>query len=217
MPTARRAARPRRHDVRININFASRGYLFFKKVYVIFMAALVVGAGVFAAEYHAFQDAASKEAALGRRLATLERAHLEAEKRVEGLKKSIPAGEMRSLAKQADFANAAISTRVFSWTAFLNRLEDIVPDGVGITSVSPDFQSLSIIISGSALSMDLAAEFLDRLTKSPYFEDIPPAFHTTETLADKDIGKTLQVFSLKIKYNPEGRKSAGAPRKEGSS
>ena len=203
--------------MRININFASRGYLFFKKVYVILLVALVVGTGAFAAEYHSFQGAASREAALQRRLATLERARIEAERRVEGLKKSVPANGMKTLAKQADFANAAISTRVFSWTAFLNRLEDIVPDGVGITSVSPDFQSLSISISGSALSMDLAAEFLDRLTKSPYFEDIPPAFHTSETLADKDIGKTLQVFSLKIKYNPEGRNSGVAPKKEGSS
>ena len=203
--------------MKININFASRGYLLFKKVYVIFMAALVVGAGAFAAEYHAFQGAASKEVALGRRLATLERARLETEKRVEGLKKNIPASEIKTLATQASFANAAISTRVFSWTAFLNRLEDIVPDGVGITSVSPDFQSLSISISGSATSMDKAAEFLDRLTKSPYFEDIPPAFHTSETLVDKDIGKTLQTFSLKIKYKPEGRNSVEAPRKEGSS
>jgi hypothetical protein len=56
-------------------------------------------------------------------------------------------------------------------------------------------------------------EFVDRLTKSKYFEEIPPDFHTSEVVVDKDIGMTVQKFNLIIKYNPEGTRSTNSPYK----
>ena len=59
-------------------------------------------------------------------------------------------------------------------------------------------------------------EFVDRLTKSKYFEEIPPDFHTSELLVDKDIGMTVQKFSLRIKYNPDGTRSSKSPYDHGA-
>jgi hypothetical protein len=104
---------------------------------------------------------------------------------------------------------------VFSWTEFLNRFESLVPDGVGISSVRPDFGTLEVDISGSADDMAALTGFIDRLTASEYFADAPPVFHTNEVEVDRVGGRRLQMFRLRIEYRPGGSKGAPQAGREG--
>lgn len=198
--------------MRIRINFASKEYLLVRKVYLVLLLALAAGVAVFFYNYHQYQRAAGMQSVLAGRVRMQAKLEAEARKRLSAIKQAVRKEDVAAYEKQAQFANAAIAKRVFSWTAFLNRLEEVVPEGVGLTRISPDFTTLDVDIAGTALGIGQVTEFVDRLTKSPYFEDIPPSFHTAEAVADKDIGKNIQVFSLRIRYRPDCRK--GAPEGE---
>jgi len=192
--------------MRIDINFASREYILVRKAYLVLAACIFTGVLVFVHSYHSYLCSVETAAKLKSQERLLDVRYAAAEKRLAELKKAVSPEEVKAASRQAAFANEAIRNRAFSWTAFLNRMEGVVPDGVGLTSLKPDFNSHNVDIAGVADSMGQLTEFVDRLTKSQYFEDLPPTFHTSESVVDKDIGKTLQVFNIKIHYNPDGRK-----------
>jgi Tfp pilus assembly protein PilN len=196
--------------MRLKINFASREYLQARKVYLALMLLLAASVLVFAYNYRVYKLASSEGAALKSQIELQRRLTDAMAVKLAQARKKVDRREVEATAMQAQFANMAIMKKAFSWTLFLNRLEDVVPDGVGIISIQPNFQTMDVDISGTALGMGQLTEFLTRLTRSPYYEDIPPTFHTSEIVVDKDIGMTAQVFNLKIRYNPEGRTTPSA-------
>ncbi|MGA2192629.1 MAG: PilN domain-containing protein [Nitrospirota bacterium] len=191
--------------MRIKINFASKEYLFARKIYLVLTAALAASVVVFIVNYTDYTYSASRRAALTAQLGLQKKLDDAFDKKLSEARKKAAETDVKAAALQAQFANMAIATRAFSWTEFLNRLEEVVPKGVCITGLRPSFASLDIDVSGNAISMDQLTEFMDRMTKSPYFEDIPPVFRTTDQVADSDIGMMLQVFNFKIKYDPDGK------------
>jgi Tfp pilus assembly protein PilN len=201
--------------MRIKINFASRDYMLARKMYVVLLLAIAVSFLVFASNYQGYRRSVEKNARLTEHLRTQEKQDKDAGARLSEIKKKVRQEDVEAASGEAVFANAAVRRRAFSWTTFLNRLEDVVPDGVGIKSIKPDFETLDVDISGTALDKDLVTELVDRMTRSKYFEDIPPVWHMTEKEVDKDIGKKVWDFSLKIRYIPEGRAKEAAAKKEG--
>ncbi|MGC2422733.1 MAG: PilN domain-containing protein [Nitrospirota bacterium] len=197
--------------MRIEINFASREYLLLRKAYLALAVAIAAAVLLFVYNYGEYRNSVQKVSSFSAQLALQQRIASEMDSKLVQIKKEVGGTDVKAALSEAEFANNAIARRVFSWTAFLNRLEEVVPAGVGITSVSPDFTTLEMNISGTALSSNQLMEFVDRLTKSKYFEEIPPDFHTSELLVDKDIGMTVQKFTLKIKYNPDGTRSSKSP------
>lgn len=194
----------------IKINFALREYLLARKVYLAVLLLLGAGILVFVYNYRVYSLASSECVALKSQLDLQKKLSDVMAVKLAQARKKIDKREVDATAKQAEFAGMAITKKAFSWTEFLNRLEDVVPNGVSISTIQPNFQSLDVDISGTALGMAQLTEFLKRLTSSPYFEDIPPTFRTSEAVVDKDIGMTVQVFNLKIRYSPGGRAAAGA-------
>jgi Tfp pilus assembly protein PilN len=167
-------------------------------------AAVLAGVAVFALNYSSYRSALDKGARLAGQAALMQKRMTELDTKLVDIKKKVNVSELASAELQADFANMAIRRRSFSWTVFLNRLEEVVPPGVGVTDISPNFQTLDVDIAGKARSVAHVTEFIQRLGASGYFEDIPPVFHTSEVVVDKDTGETAQTFSLKIRYKPEG-------------
>jgi Tfp pilus assembly protein PilN len=194
--------------MRIEINFASREYLLLRKAYLALAVAVLAAALLFVYNYGEYRNSVQKVRSFSAQLALQQRIASEMDSKLAQVKKEVGGTDVK-----ADFANNAIARRVFSWTAFLNRLEEVVPGGVGITDVKPDFQTLEMNISGTSLSSNQLMEFVERLTKSKYFEEIPPDFHASEVVVDKDIGMTVQKFNLIIKYNPDGTRSSKSPYK----
>jgi len=197
--------------MRIDINFASRDYLLGRKAYAVLLLCIIVAAAVFGVCFGMYRSAVSDARLLGQGVAREEKRLADLDRRLMEIKKTVNASEVAAASKEAEFANEAIIRRTFSWTAFLGRIEEVVPNGVAITSVTPNFSTLDVDIAGTASDIASLTDFVSRLTASQYFEDIPPSFHTSEVVADKDIGKTVQTFNLRIRYYPEGYKGKGRP------
>ncbi len=194
--------------MRIRINFASREYVLARKVNAVLILLLFCLGAIFSYNINDYRKALVRENMLVSEVKLHEKKESEVSSRLQEIKKTVHENEVKASLREAEFANMAISRRVFSWTAFLNRLEELVPPGVSIESIKPNFDTessnLDVDITGTALDMAGVTEFVGRITRSPYFDNLPPVFHSSEVMVDKDIGKTVQNFNLKIRYKPEG-------------
>lgn len=201
--------------MRLDINFASREHVLVRKVYLLLVLGIAGCVAATAVGYYMYLNDVRTSDRLRADIASHQKKLDETRKIVGGYAASLGPGTVKQAYNEAAFANAAISRRAFSWTTFLNRLEELVPDGVGITSIKPDFSSLYVDLSGSATDMNRVTEFIGRLARSEYFGDIPPTFSATEGEVDKVAKKTLWTFSLKIQYIPEPDAAPAVPGKEG--
>jgi hypothetical protein len=52
--------------------------------------------------------------------------------------------------------------------------------------------------------MPTLLDFIDNLTASEYFADLPPNFKSSQTVVDKDTNRKAEVFNLSIQYFPDG-------------
>ena len=191
--------------MRIRINFASREYVLSRKVNAVLLLLLCCLTAVFFYNIKEYGKTLKNESKLASEVRLHEKKESEVSARLQEIKKTAKEEEVKASLRQAEFANMAIGRRVFSWTALLNRIEELVPPGVSIQSINPDFSTLDVEITGTALDMARVTDFMGRITGSPYFDDLPPVFHSSEVVVDKDIGKTVQNFSLKIRYKPDGK------------
>jgi len=70
------------------------------------------------------------------------------------------------------FFNGVLEKDSFSWTHLLGRLETLVPQGVGLRSIQPDFHGRSLKISGLARNLDKLQKFLDNLLTTKDFSAV---------------------------------------------
>jgi len=112
--------------------------------------------------------------------------------------------DFRGLAQQAEFANDAIRRRIFSWTELFNRLEEVVPPAVMMTSLRPEIlpEGISIIAEGIAKDQEALLVLEENLIRSTHFARIYPGSERREQR-----GGELH-FSLKFDYLPAGRPEA---------
>jgi type IV pilus assembly protein PilN len=80
--------------------------------------------------------------------------------------------EYQRVLKRISFFNAALEKNSFSWTHLLGRLEVLVPNGVGLSSIQPDFHGRSLKITGLARNLDKLQGFLDNLLAAKDFSAV---------------------------------------------
>ena len=90
--------------------------------------------------------------------------------------------EVRALADEVDFINGLIVRETFSWTSLLSDLEMSVPGGISIATISPDFERMTIGISGMGESMEKVLSFVDALDSSKRFSDVFLVSHAESKL-----------------------------------
>jgi len=191
--------------LRVSVNFASREYIIARKVYLSLLAGAVLLVGLFGYQYSIYASSQEQYSMLQAMLAKEDALEANIMDRYKKASEGVTRDEINKTISEADFANEVLIKKSFSWTQFLNRIEKLIPRGVGVNTISPDFKSLYVDISGSADNMDKLLEFIDTMTKSEYFEDLPPNFSSTRQVVDKDTGKTVEAFNIRIRYYPEGR------------
>jgi Tfp pilus assembly protein PilN len=104
---------------------------------------------------------------------------------------------VKSLSDQAQFVNARLAERAFSWSELLDRLERVLPDDVRIESVAPSF-SKEGLIHLSLLAVGKTSEgmvhTLDRLNHDAHFAN---AFPTAEDHVPEGY-----KFGIGVDYRP---------------
>src|SRR5512135_2870270 len=106
--------------MRIKINFALREYLLARKVYLAVLLLLGAGVLVFAYNYRVYSLASSECAVLKTQLSLQKKLSGEMAGKLALERKKVDRREVEATAQQAQFADMAISQKVFSWTEFLN-------------------------------------------------------------------------------------------------
>jgi len=103
--------------------------------------------------------------------------------RAERMEESVDTVALASVTESAREANAVIDRRTFSWTTFFNRLEDTLPPGVMLSSVSPTVENgqvmvTMVVIARRAEDVD---DFMVRLEASGAFSDM---LNVTDTVGE---------------------------------
>jgi hypothetical protein len=104
---------------------------------------------------------------------------------------------VKVLAEQAQFVNARLAERAFSWSELLDRLERIIPDDVRIESISPSFSKdgmVHLALQATAKNSQGMVHTLDQLNRDNRFAN---AFPTSES-------KTAEGyhFGVMVDYRP---------------
>jgi Tfp pilus assembly protein PilN len=103
--------------------------------------------------------------------------------RAQAMERSVDTVALASVAESAREANAVIDRRTFSWTTFFNRLEDTLPPGVMLSSVSPSVESGRVIVTMVVIARraEDVDDFMMKLEASGAFSDVMSA---SDTLGD---------------------------------
>jgi Tfp pilus assembly protein PilN len=118
-------------------------------------------------------------------------------RKTEEINQRLRTVNVKVLADQAQFVNARLAERAFSWSELLDRLERVLPDSVRIESVSPAFGKDGLVhlqMVAAAKNGEGMVGMLDRLNRDPRFAN---AFPTSE-----EHGEGGYKFSIGVDYRP---------------
>lgn len=122
------------------------------------------------------------------------------------IQNSVDRAALATLAGSAREANDLIDARTFSWTTFFGYIEDTIPLGVRLTSVSPDIEDgkniITMMLEGR--TVEDIAQFMHALEETGAFYDVQPS---VSDLAEDG----MERATVKAGYAPvAGQDSAGA-------
>lgn len=94
--------------------------------------------------------------------------------RAESLEKSVDSAALVAVAASAREANAVIDRRTFSWTTFFNKLEETLPPGVMLRSVSPQVENGQVVVTMTVIArrVEDVDDFMLKLEASGAFVDV---------------------------------------------
>lgn len=172
--------------MRFNINLATRTYIdakllkFWTAAAVVLLSMLLV--------YNVKRTATN--AAELKRLAGEIAA---ADNKARSVGKGVPEKEYLRLLDRIGFANSVIEQKTYNWIALLDRLEQVVPDGVAISSLQPEPKSQGLRLSGVARSFTHLRIFMERLEDSRFFTEL---YLTSQ--GDTKLGNDVQGITFNL-------------------
>ncbi|MDE2758435.1 MAG: hypothetical protein OXU26_11400 [Acidobacteriota bacterium] len=194
--------------LRVPLNLASKPFFNNRKFYA---AALLLGlvlVGLSATNLLLYLAHRSQSLRLNRELAnqTAEAGRLEQEQQEIWARLQRP--ETEDFLNLVDYLNPLIAQRTFSWTRFLNQLEDLVPYQVQIVAITPRIAESEIVVEifCNARSGADYIEFVSRLEADADFYQV--------NLMTEDVSKSPNFvgkhYGLQVKYRarPEQEQAA---------
>ncbi len=84
----------------------------------------------------------------------------------------ISPARLAQLRAEVAFANEVLAKDAFRWTELLDRLEEVLTEGITIRAIQPEYKSGSLKLAGTARGVPGLRTFLDRLLGSPHFTEV---------------------------------------------
>jgi type IV pilus assembly protein PilN len=97
---------------------------------------------------------------------------------------------------QIGAANKMIEADQFRWSALLGRMEELLPEGVAIRNLAPDFKNRSLKISAVARDATAMTALLDALLSS---SDMKQARLLEQSWDEPANGEPVMSFSIEIR------------------
>ena len=107
--------------------------------------------------------------------------------------------DIKLLKGEVGYINKLIARETFSWTGLLTSLEQDVPAGVSIVRISPEFETMTIRVSGLAKSIKDVFKFVDALGGSERFSEVFLLKHQ-DVLKKGATGKSFISFDISARY-----------------
>lgn len=170
----------------LRTNLSTRPFYNERRVHVAAVLVALVVIGFTAWNVARLVTLSARRTELRTQIVSDENVALDLRRRAETLEKSVDALALVAAAESAREANAIIDRRTFSWTAFFNRLEETLPPSVMLSSVVPQVESGSVIVSMTvqARRAEDIDEFMSRLEASGSFSDV---LNVNESVGDDGV------------------------------
>jgi type IV pilus assembly protein PilN len=161
--------------VRLNINLATKPYQDVRRILthwggLVLLLAICTVALVSTAvsSWRESREVNAKIAGLETEIAALDRQRTEAIAVLHRPQNS-------TVVDTSKFLNGLIVRKTFSWTRVFMQLEEIMPPGLHVVSISPDLEpktsTVEVHLTVAGTSRDAAVELVKRLEKSPAFRE----------------------------------------------
>lgn len=174
--------------MRISVNLATRYYYDNAKINIamavagaLLLLVLVILIGVAAANFGEINRLKKEQAELDAR-----------QKKSGG---TVSEKDYKALLPRIGEANAIIGKKAVNWLELLNRLEEVVPDGVAITSIDPDQKAQELKIGGAARNFASLRLLLENMERSPDFPDALLLNQKELKVRDKQQGISFEISS----------------------
>jgi len=179
--------------VKLSLNLATRSYLNRRAIYFSLLGVAGFLLGLLA--LHGYDYFRSRN-----RIVQLEERLTELEAKTEKVRGTAPpkldAQEQKQLTADIEFANQTLKKDSFRWTALLDHLEKLVPPGVAVRGIRPDFQTGAVNLTAAAVGVKELQSFLDNLIGSPDFHDV---YLLQQARQEARTGGALLNFSVVVK------------------
>ncbi|WP_305043671.1 PilN domain-containing protein [Geoalkalibacter sp.] len=75
----------------------------------------------------------------------------------------------QQLLREVALANSILESDSFRWTQLLDRFEDVIPEGVSLRSILPDYKTRALNLTAVARGLEEMTACLDQLMRSEHF------------------------------------------------
>ncbi|MDP6581391.1 MAG: hypothetical protein QF681_12120, partial [Vicinamibacterales bacterium] len=131
----------------LRTNLATRPFYNERAVYMALVVVAVVGLAVMASLVLQIVDLSARNTELTARAERAGREGAELSAQAAEIQRTVSPQALDEVAAAAREANLLIDQRVFSWTAFFNRIEVTLPSDVMMTEVRPDIEPGTIEVT----------------------------------------------------------------------
>ena len=131
----------------LTTNLSTRPFYNERAVHLVLIALWIVAMSILAVGVTRVVKLARSHTALTAEVERAERETTNLSTQTLTIHRAINDDELESLTSATQEANHLIDRRVFSWTKFLNRIEQTLPENVMVTSIRPSIEASVINVS----------------------------------------------------------------------
>jgi len=84
----------------------------------------------------------------------------------------VPEAEYSRILANIKFANGILEKRAYDWLTLLDNLEQVVPAGISLNSLTPDAKGGQLKLSGTAINFTAIRKFVENLEMSNKFTEV---------------------------------------------
>jgi type IV pilus assembly protein PilN len=178
--------------MRLDLNLATRVYLDRRKVN------LALGGAILLLLILLFAGVALISSTAGN-IERIRRETADLDKRIAGTTGAVSDKELKETLSRIKSVNGIIDRKTLNWVGLLDRLEVILPDGVSVTSIDPDFSKNMLKLSLVSRNFPLLRRALENMEGSKFFTDVFLLSQSEVTFSETQKGIAFSV-SCRLDY-----------------
>lgn len=196
----------------IHLNLASRPYRDYRPVYTAVVIMSLLTAFLMLNNIDTYYRYIHETRNTRARIASIEAQTRQEKLRAETVQQRMRSLDLTLLDAQTKFINAKLGERAFSWSALLDKLENILADDVRLISITPTFNEDGTV----QLQMQFESKSADGMTTTinRMFED--PQFRNPFPGNESALPSGYFSFTLSAEYLPRAGKEVRAVRTTGA-